>query len=309
MRRDTGGRTAGRPGRPARYAARPLLVLAAALLALLPASAPVPVPEPRTAPDRLRIATWNMCGVEQWNCGGTGEADRKVRALTELVTEDGADVVLLQEVCDRDLADARQALGPGWDTAFRGYAHRSADGRFAPVGCGAHRGRAGIAVLASAPLSRVGTVDAQQPEVGLHRGALCATVFEPGVRVCGAHLSLPGSDRAHPRWELGDDQLAALVDAAGDRTVFGGDLNSTPPTASNARAWIWPDGAFGRYRECDQQGPDGRTGRPTLASGGKIDYLFTDLPRSGCSVRDTSASDHLVLIMEVETGRGSGVQP
>ncbi|MBD2830087.1 hypothetical protein ID875_23430 [Streptomyces globisporus] len=81
-----------------------------------------------------------------------------------------------------------------------------------------------------------------------------------------------------------------------------GDLNSTPPGASNARSWIWPDGPYGRYRECDQQGPDGRTGRPTLVSGGKVDYLFTDLPRSGCSVRDTSASDHLALIMEVRAG-------
>ncbi|MFB8072525.1 endonuclease/exonuclease/phosphatase family protein [Streptomyces californicus] len=296
MRNDTGG--AG----PYRPSVRPLVVLAAAMLALLPVSAPLPVPALRTVPDDLRIATWNMCGVTQWNCGDTGGAQLKIRALTRLATEDGADVILLQEACSDDVAAARRALGPGWDTAFQGYAHRRATGRYAQVGCGAGRGRAGIAVLSAAPLSRIETVDAQQPEVGLHRGTLCATVFEPGIRVCGAHLSLPGSDRAHPEWELGDDQLAALVDAAGGRTVFGGDLNSTPPSASNARSWIWPDGPYGRYRECDQQGPEGRTGRPTLVSGGKVDYLFTDLPRSGCSVRDTSASDHLALIMEVRAG-------
>ncbi|MFJ9885253.1 endonuclease/exonuclease/phosphatase family protein [Streptomyces sp. NPDC091287] len=279
---------------------RLITAVAVALSALLSAS--VPVPALPTAGERLRVATWNMCGVEQWNCDGTGSGDRKVRALRDLAGADGADVLLLQEVCTEDLAAARRALGRDWDAAFRGYAHRTPDGRFTPVGCAAGRGRAGIAVLASSPLTRVTRVNAQEPEVGLHRGILCATVSEPGLRVCSAHLSLPGSDRAHPQWELRDDQLAAMVDAAGARTVFGGDLNTTPPTAANDRGWIWPHQAFRRYRECDQRGPAARTGRPTLATGGKIDYLFTDLPRTGCSVRDTSASDHLALIMEVEAG-------
>ncbi|MEU0097989.1 endonuclease/exonuclease/phosphatase family protein [Streptomyces sp. NPDC006267] len=272
--------------------------MAVALSALLSAS--VPVPALPAAAGHLRIATWNMCGVEQWNCDGTGSHDPKVRALRDLAVAEGADVILLQEVCTRDVDSTRRALGRGWDAAFRGYAHRSPDGRFTPIDCAAGRGRAGIAVLASSPLTRVATVDAQQPEVGLHRGILCATVSESGLRVCSAHLSLPGSDRAHPEWELRDDQLAALAGAVGARTVFGGDLNSTPPTATNPRSWIWPHQVFRRYLECDQRGPAERTGRPTLATGDKVDYMFTDLPRTACSVRDTGASDHLALIMEVE---------
>ncbi|MBD2830086.1 hypothetical protein ID875_23425 [Streptomyces globisporus] len=130
MRNDTGG--AG----PYRPSVRPLVVLAAALLALLPVSAPLPVPALRTVPDDLRIATWNMCGVTQWNCGGTGGAQLKIRALTRLATEDGADVILLQEACSDDVAAARRALGAGWDTAFQGYAHRRATGRYARSAAG-----------------------------------------------------------------------------------------------------------------------------------------------------------------------------
>ncbi|WP_406384652.1 endonuclease/exonuclease/phosphatase family protein [Streptomyces sp. NBC_01618] len=282
-------------------AARRLLrwpALALVLLTLLSAATPTS----DAAPNRLRIATWNMCGVQQWNCQGTGSGRRKVQALKSLADVDGARVIMLQEVCAGDLAAARRELGANWVTAFRAYTYRNAKGQFTTVRCATRsQGRAGVAILASSPLSGVAVVPSQQPGLGLHRGILCATVLARDIRVCSAHLSLPGSDRAHPTWELRDDQLTSLVGAADSRTVFGGDLNSAPPTTGNGRGWIWPHETFRRYRECDQRTASSRTGRATLHSGGKVDYLFTELPRISCTVKPTSASDHLPLIMEVGT--------
>ncbi|MFI6061068.1 endonuclease/exonuclease/phosphatase family protein [Streptomyces sp. NPDC051286] len=284
-------------------AARRLLLwpaLALVLVVLAPLSVAAPASD--AALNRLRIATWNMCGVQQWNCQETGSVRRKVQALKSLADVDGARVIMLQEACAGDLATARRELGGNWVTAFRAYTYRNAKGQLSTVKCATRgQGPAGVAILASTPLTSVAVVPSQQPVLGLHRGILCATVLTRGIRVCGAHLSLPGSDRAHPTWELRDNQLSSLVGAANSRTVFGGDLNSAAPTAGNEHSWIWPHETYRRYRECDQRTTSSRTGRATLHSGDKVDYLFTELPRISCTVRSTSASDHLALIMEVGT--------
>ncbi|MGW6209062.1 endonuclease/exonuclease/phosphatase family protein [Streptomyces sp. NPDC055089] len=252
---------------------------------------------------QVRIATWNMCGVRQWNCEDTGDGARKMRALERLAGVDGVQVFLLQEVCAGDLAAVRSGLGGDWHSTFKAYVHRDANNRGTSVLCAAHgQGAAGIAILASSPLSRVTAVPAQQPSAGLRRGIICATVAVHRLRVCNAHLSLPGSDSAHPGWEFRDDQLQALVGAADGRTVFGGDLNSAPPAARNRSSWIWPGEFFRRFQECDQTSSSSRSGRATLTAGHKVDYLFTALPRTGCSVRDTGASDHYALVLRTKTG-------
>ncbi|WP_185832128.1 hypothetical protein [Streptomyces sp. WAC 04229] len=56
------------------------------------------------------------------------------------------------------------------------------------------------------------------------------------------------------------------------------------------------------YRERDQEFAADRSGRPTHESGHKLDCLFTGLPRSGCTVRDTGVSDHRALLVRVDTG-------
>lgn len=259
----------------------------------------------RAGPEELRIATWNMCGVRQWGCEDTGSRRQKIDAVEELATAGGAGVIMLQEVCADDLALARKELGGSWHSTFQAYSYRAADGTDTPVRCAQRLGgTAGIAVLASSPLSHVEQVPTPQPVVGLRRGIRCATVATRDVQVCDAHLSLVGADKAHPRWEYRDDQLAALFGAAGPRTVFGGDLNSSPPTAADdTYRWIWPDEAYRRYRECDQASPSSRAGRDTHASGSKLDYEFTALPRTGCAVRDTGVSDHRALVMTVRTGQ------
>ncbi|WP_327172768.1 endonuclease/exonuclease/phosphatase family protein [Streptomyces sp. NBC_01336] len=293
------------PRSPGRRRARQLLP--AGILAVLVAAS-VSWPTTREgaaalAPGEVRVATWNMCGVRQWNCQDTGDGSRKVRALERLAGVDGVRVFLLQEVCAGDLAAARSRLGSNWHSTFTAYVHRDAHNRGTTVRCAAHgQGTAGIAILASSPLSRVTEVPAQQPSAGLRRGIICATAAVHRLRVCNAHLSLPGSDPAHPGWEFRDDQLESLMGAADGRTVFGGDLNSAPPSARNRSGWIWPRGFFRRFQECDQASPSSRGGRATLASGHKVDYLFTALPRTGCSVHDTGASDHYALVLRTKTG-------
>lgn len=277
----------------------------AALLALSAACGPTratPSP-PEPAPGRIGVATWNMCGVLQWNCEGTGSGREKAMALKRLATEGGARVVMLQEVCAGDLATARTELGTDWHSAFQAYRSLDARGRGAAARCAADsQGAAGIAILAPSTLSDVVEPSVRQPATGLQRGILCAVVAAPHVRVCNAHLSLPGGDPSRPELEFRDDQLASLVNAADGRTVFGGDLNSAPPSAGERSRWIWPRDLYRRYQECDQSSPSSRTGRATHRTGHKVDYLFTALPRAGCSVRDTGASDHWALVMQVKKG-------
>ncbi|MFJ8885514.1 endonuclease/exonuclease/phosphatase family protein [Streptomyces sp. NPDC102402] len=252
---------------------------------------------------RLRIATWNLCGVEQWGCRNTGTHREKIAVIEDLAATGGVRAFMLQEVCTTDLDDAMAALGGGWHSAFRAYAHRDGRGRLTPVFCtGGARGRAGFALLSSSPLSEVARVPSPQPSVGLQRGILCASLASRRVRICNAHLSVVGADDAHPSWEYRDDQLKALFSAADPRTVTGGDFNSSPPSASNRTyRWIWPRTAYGRYQECDQRTSASRTGRATHRSGVKLDYLFTQLDTLGCSVRRTRASDHSALVMTVGT--------
>ncbi|WP_406408181.1 endonuclease/exonuclease/phosphatase family protein [Streptomyces halstedii] len=293
-------------GRPHRPLLRPFSARASVLCLVLPLALLLTtsgVPSKGVTP-RLRIATWNMCGVDQWGCENTGTHRRKAEALVELASVDGASVIMLQEVCTGDLVLARQRLGEGWHSAFQAYTYRDAHGRHAPVRCtGGGSGDAGIAVLSSSPLKDVAPLPSRQPAVGLQRGIQCGSLPVHRIRICNAHLSVVGSDRAHPGWEYRDDQLRTLVAAADSRTVFGGDFNSSPPSRADAYRWIWPHEAYRRYRECDQRSAGSRAGRATHRSGVKLDYQFTRLRRAGCAVRETGVSDHLAVVMTVRTDR------
>ncbi|MEU6477299.1 endonuclease/exonuclease/phosphatase family protein [Streptomyces sp. NPDC047017] len=255
-------------------------------------------------PGSLTVATWNMCGVRQWHCTDFGAPSAKKAQLERLATRSGVRAFFLQETCAGDLEAVRADLVGSWHTLFRPYTSRDATGHTSTIRCaGFGQGAAGIALLSAYPLSGTASVPAQQPTVGLRRGILCATVAAYRVRLCTTHLSRPGDDRAHPHWEFRDDQLRALVAAApSPRTVYGGDLNLDPPGPRNPASWVWPDAPYRADRECDQKTASSRAGRPTHVSGHKIDYLFTGLPRTGCSVHETGASDHYALLMRVRTG-------
>ncbi|MFF9817932.1 endonuclease/exonuclease/phosphatase family protein [Streptomyces sp. NPDC014006] len=291
-----------RPGRRGRriLAALAVLLGLATAAALLQTAGPTPS---AASGGSLTVATWNMCGVRQWGCAGTGSRQAKKAQVELLVHAGGAQVVFLQEACAADVEAVRAELGDRWHTAFHSYAWGDRSGRVSTVRCAEpDQGAAGLAILSAFPLSAVGTVPAQQPSVGLRRGILCASLTARAVRLCTAHLSPAGSDRAHPRWELRDDQLKALVTAVPQRrTVYGGDLNVRPPGSGNPSTWVWPPGPYTVHRECDQASPTARSGRATHRSGHKLDYLFTGFPRTRCQVYDTSASDHSALLVEVRT--------
>ncbi len=254
--------------------------------------------------DDVSVATWNMCGVRQWSCEKTGGPKEKLKQLRDLIDDSGVQVLLLQEVCSEDLVSFARDLGPQWQSAFEPYGEVDAAGSRRSVDCtGQGKGQAGYGLLAGSQLTDVEAIPTEQPTVGLHRGILCARVPAQRVRVCNAHLSLRESDDEHPDWDFRDDQLSSLVAAASTdaATVFGGDFNTPPPVGDknkNTSAWIWPTETYTTYRECDQKGSS-RAGRATLKDGTKIDYLFTRLPRTGCEVVDTKASDHRPLVMRV----------
>ncbi|MFI7287734.1 endonuclease/exonuclease/phosphatase family protein [Streptomyces anulatus] len=255
------------------------------------------------APGTLSVATWNICGVRQWNCEDTGSAEEKRTRIEALVRESGARVVLLQEMCSEDLATVRTSLGGEWHSLFRPYtATQKGRGSTTSRCTGDGRGTAGYGILSAMPLSQVTDVSLPQPAAGMRRSVLCATAQREDVRICVAHLNPQQSGAGSVPPELRADQLRALVGAAaGPRTVFGGDLNTGPPGRAGTGPWARVDGPYGVYRECDQSASSGAPGK-THRGGFKIDYLFTDLPREECSVVRSPASDHWALLMRVTTG-------
>ncbi|MBT2544283.1 endonuclease/exonuclease/phosphatase family protein [Streptomyces sp. ISL-44] len=256
---------------------------------------------PEAKADTVSVATWNMCGVEQWGCEDKGSPNDKFQQLRALADARGVRVMLLQEVCSEDLLSAARRLGKDWHSQFDPYVSVDEAGRSEPVSCtGEGRGQAGSGLLAASPLTEVKAVPTQQPTAGLHRRFLCAQVPAQGVRVCNGHVALRGTDTVHPDWDFRDDQLRSLFEAASedDRTIIGGDFNSAPPVGGSPTSWLWPAEAYTTYQECDQKGVS-RAGRRTHEDGTKIDYLFTTLPRTACQVVDTKASDHRALVMRV----------
>ncbi|MDJ1639986.1 endonuclease/exonuclease/phosphatase family protein [Streptomyces pakalii] len=259
-------------------------------------------PEATHAPGTLSVATWNVCGVRQWNCEDTGSAEEKRARIEALVRDSGARVVLLQEMCSADLDSVRASLGGEWRSLFRPYT-AVREGRRSTVRCtGDGRGTAGYGMLSGLPLTEVTDVPLPQPAAGLRRNILCATAAAEDVRICTTHLNpQQGGTRAVDAG-LRERQLRALAGAAaGPRTVFGGDLNTAPSGSADAAAWSRVEGVFGAYRECDGAGSSGGP-RDTHRSGYKIDYLFTGLERRECPVLRSPASDHWALVLRVTTG-------
>ncbi len=258
---------------------------------------------PEATQDTVSVATWNMCGVEQWGCADKGSPNDKFLQLRALADGRGVRVMLLQEVCSEDLLSAARRLGKDWHSEFDPYVSVDEAGRSVPVSCtGEGRGQAGSGLLAASPLTEVQAVPTRQPTAGVHRRFLCAQVPAQGVRVCNGHVALRGADTAHPDRDFREDQLRSLFEAASehdpDRTIVGGDFNSPPPVGGSSTAWLWPAEAYTTYQECDQKGGS-RAGRRTHDDGAKIDYLFTALPRTGCQVVETKSSDHRALVLRV----------
>ncbi|MFE2528420.1 endonuclease/exonuclease/phosphatase family protein [Streptomyces sp. NPDC059382] len=265
-------------------------------------------------PPGLQVLSWNMCGPQRatWNCQGTGTPEDKVGVITDQVAVNRVEAALLQEVCEDDLTLLMSRLGTGWNTTFAPY-QWSQDGKKTNSRCGEDTGRAdriGTAIVVKGQISDAKTYPLTQPTTGLHSPFQCATATASNTRLCSVHASRRGVNPDHPDWDYRDDQLAEIkaVVNAHPRVVFGGDFNALPPhDPNNTTAWVWPTGLHATtaggtgYEECDQNNATG-TIRPTHASGSKIDYIFSSVPKNWCTVTTTPHSDHRVLIESVKTG-------
>ncbi|MFD9409171.1 endonuclease/exonuclease/phosphatase family protein [Streptomyces sp. NPDC059989] len=260
----------------------------------------------------LQVMSWNMCGSQRanWHCEGTGTPQQKIDVVRYHVQKNYVHAALLQEVCEDDLTELMNQLGPGWTKSFAAYEwSQGADGKW-PSRCGEQAGRAdriGTAIVLKGQMADAEEYPLTQPYVGQQSPFQCATAVYWDVRLCNVHASRVGSNPDHPDWDYRDEQFAQIKAVVNTfpRTVFGGDFNSlSPDDPNNKAAWVWPAGLYSTgpgtegYQECDQTGAS-RTGRATHSFGGKIDYLFSSETRRWCMVADSAFSDHHVMIESV----------
>ncbi|MFI5932136.1 endonuclease/exonuclease/phosphatase family protein [Actinoplanes sp. NPDC051494] len=292
---------------------------AAALLTLaclVPAS---PAVAAAPAGTNLQLMTWNMCGSQRdtYHCRSPrnyGTFADKMGVIKAGIRDNYVQALLLQEICENDLAALMADLGSGWGRAFSPYRF-SIEGSLSDVKCGndnsTRHDRYGTAIVIKAGLSDPQIVTTDQPWWrGLQRPVQCATAtYFNNIRLCNLHLTPAGGDEVHPLWEFADDQLDTVKEVAGGYAdvAFGGDFNLEPPDAAgNTRAGLWPDtglywnGATG-YRECDQRDATNpvRDGRATVSQG-KYDYVFSSRPWRWCALEATAYSDHAALIYSMQ---------
>lgn len=237
----------------------------------------------------MRLTTWNV----------QGRARPDLSAVAEVLTELGADVVLLQEVQRRQARALARLLG--WDGVWWRFKHW-------PIVIPAE----GLAILARDPLGTVEhrTLARRWAFWSSHRRiALAADLpAAPGpVRVVGTHLGAGVGDAERTR------QAGVVVDlAVGSRpSVIGGDLNTAPGSPVLER--LESAGHRDAWTSCrgDEPGATNwragpRDGAPTQ----RLDYVLVDVtleivdvtvPRFGEPGfgRFGPLSDHLPVTVDV----------
>ncbi|WP_307870846.1 endonuclease/exonuclease/phosphatase family protein [Micromonospora sp. C51] len=282
---------------------------------LLPTTAAEAAAPPGT---NLQLLTWNICGSQRanWGCSSFGTWADKNAVIQAQIQDNYVQAMLLQEICENDLASLMTTLGSGWTRSFAPYQWAS-KGVLTNNRCGednSPRGdRIGTAIVIKAGSSNAQTIATTQPWDGQQRPFHCATAtYFNDIRLCNVHLSPPGSDTRDSSWEYSDDQLGEIKKVVDGypNVAFGGDFNILPPDHvypvndenNPDRGWIWDakDGnPYPRYRECDQTNPAGG-GRPTNTRGEKIDYVFSSRPWRWCAVTPTAFSDHYPLVYSMQ---------
>jgi endonuclease/exonuclease/phosphatase family metal-dependent hydrolase len=240
------------------------------LLALC-ACTPVLPPDRTSAPETLRVATWNVHDLfdaedRLFPPGAAddvltpAEVDAKLVALAATLRHAAADAVLLQEV-ENTAVLSRLA-------AAAGYPHALLAERDDPRGID-------VALLSRLPVlgwtSHLGPPGPDGRPVLGPRGCLEATLVTPAGRtltVLSCHLASPVSDPAGARRAAQAAALRALADATVDReagspVVAGGDLNAEPgaPELSpllGDGAWADPTAALAASDAVTWPGPPSR---------------------------------------------------
>ena len=170
-------------------------------------------------PGRLLLLSWNSDGLDSLSEGLDGDLARRTTAVCELICQEGASVVLLQEVVEESLQIVRQLLDPHYYI---------------------HVGRSGSCCYFVALLLQKGKLRAlsQQasfeafPKSGMGRGLLsleAATSLEAGqeakLQLFTSHLESMKSC-AEERERQFAHSLQKLATAPADVTcILGGDLN------------------------------------------------------------------------------------
>ncbi|GAA4219734.1 endonuclease/exonuclease/phosphatase family protein [Actinocatenispora rupis] len=303
------------------------LLACAALLALLP---PAPA---HAAVGPVHVMTWNACGNDPKPAAGAPDPCTNSRNTTNTAGTiswhmknhyvDGSlvvvDAVLLQEVCEADVARLRTFDWlAGWSWAFAPITQRMAGTQaVAPKVCrpdddtGASRGYFGVAI----GVDRATTFRApyyyrahpsgtdQWGNDYQHRVLLCGTVSAWSATICDTHLSpvqdndADGSVRAAQVREM-------LAQAGTGRVLVGGDLNTVPPDSPTGAGDASPLAPlYTAYDEADGSRYADRDGEGTFQQpdGGrlKLDYLFTTRGATQtCDVTDNAvlSSDHRPLV-------------
>ncbi|MEU1332945.1 endonuclease/exonuclease/phosphatase family protein [Streptomyces sp. NPDC005865] len=255
------------------------------------------------APARsLRTLTWNTCS-NNGACKMAGySADRFTDTVTQRATAAHADVIFLQEFCEKlakpleHKLEARDGGADTWDVRFAPIQLKVAPDRFAQKTCTQNRGAYGVAIAVPAENTWYKAIELDSPDNKERRTALCAAVRSWAVMACTAHFSTGGPTYDDPERHTQQAQAAHMAhrsttySALGYRTLIGGDLNATPTVTPDQSTVPVLQPLYDAHKECDQP-----TNRPTAGSS-KLDYLFATSPAtwSGCTIgTDTdNPSDH-----------------
>ncbi|HEX6685118.1 MAG TPA: endonuclease/exonuclease/phosphatase family protein [Candidatus Limnocylindrales bacterium] len=265
---------------------------------------------PGAAPPTARtfsVMSWNVCSnngdCPLYRATASRLSGRVVYWATRSFTPDA---LLLQEFCEKDAKPLELALesatGRAWDVRFAPIQHIHAGTTVrAQKLCvadtnGVDRGSYGVALALRDTNVWYASDVLTSPPGYEQRTVLCATLEAEALNLCSTHFS-SGLSTDDPTGGYRLQQVPELLAAAakpGYRSIFGGDLNLTPP---DAPAGSIPDAlaqVYASYEECDQSAHGGaRLGTPTHGQS-KIDYIFGPQAASyTCRVGTESAdSDH-----------------
>lgn len=272
---------------------------------LVPIPASSQPPAAASTPTRgIHALTWNTCS-NNGDCPMYAySADEFAYAVTQRAVAAQADVIFLEEFCEKLAKPLEQKLeatldggADTWDIRFAPIQYKFGTSHWAQKSCGANRGAYGVAIAVPAENTWYKAVELESPAGTERRTALCAAVPSWAVMACTAHFSTGGSGYDDPERHTQQDQATYLAQQvaqySGYRPVFGGDLNATPTVTPDGSSVPVLQPLYNAYTECDQP-----ANRPTKGSS-KLDYLFagSSATWSGCTIGSNTAnpSDHQPL--------------
>ncbi|OCC11387.1 endonuclease/exonuclease/phosphatase family protein [Streptomyces sp. PTY087I2] len=258
-------------------------------------------PDAASTPERkINVLTWNACGNNSDCAIYEYSVDSFAKAVTDRAKQAKAEVILLQEFCEKLAKPLEKKLeadlnggADAWDVRFAPIQHQiGTTEHWAQKSCAKNRGAYGVAIAVPAENTWYKALELDSPKNTERRTALCAAIPSWAVMSCTAHFSTGGKgydDEDRNQQKAQADFLARKVGYTGYRAVFGGDLNATPtvtPKGSDLPVLL---SLYQTHKECDD--PLNRT----TAGNSKLDYLFVppSATWSGCTVGATAVpSDH-----------------